>query len=40
MKNADHLLKNVMDAVDTNKDGKIQYEGNTLASELYLRIPY
>jgi hypothetical protein len=27
MKNADEMLKKIMDAVDTNGDGKIQYEG-------------
>lgn len=28
LKNADHLLKQIMTEVDTNRDGKIQYEGN------------
>lgn len=27
MKNADHLLHRIMKEVDTNRDGKIQYEG-------------
>lgn len=27
MKNADHLLRQIMDEVDTNRDGKIQYKG-------------
>ena len=27
MKNADDLLKQIMDEVDTNRDGEIQYEG-------------
>lgn len=27
MKNADELLKQIMDEVDTNRDGRIQYEG-------------
>jgi len=27
MKNADHMLKEIIRAVDTNGDGKIQYEG-------------
>lgn len=27
MKNADGMLKQIMDEVDTNKDGKIQYDG-------------
>lgn len=27
MKNADDMLKRIMDEVDKNRDGKIQYEG-------------
>lgn len=27
LKNATHLLRDVMDAVDSNGDGKIQYQG-------------
>lgn len=27
MKNADHMLRKILDEVDTNNDGKIQYEG-------------
>lgn len=27
MKNADDMLKQIMTTVDTNRDGKIQYEG-------------
>lgn len=27
MKNADDMLKEIMKTVDTNRDGKIQYEG-------------
>lgn len=31
MKNADQMLKQIMDEVDTNKDGKIQYDGMLFA---------
>ena len=27
MKNADHMLKEIIKTVDSNGDGKIQYEG-------------
>lgn len=27
MKHADDMLKQILDEVDTNKDGKIQYDG-------------
>lgn len=29
MKNADHMLRKIMTVVDTNDDGKIQYEGES-----------
>lgn len=30
MKNADEMLKQIMNEVDSNKDGKIQYDGTLL----------
>ncbi|KAI1099748.1 mitochondrial carrier [Jackrogersella minutella] len=34
MKNADHMLKDIIKAVDTNGDGKIQYEANHVWSDI------
>lgn len=30
MKNADDMLQEIIKAVDTNRDGKIQYEGTAV----------
>lgn len=32
MKNADDMLTEIIKTVDTNRDGKIQYEGTTVHS--------
>lgn len=38
LKNADALLKKIMTEVDTNRDGKIQYEGTLRALQLWWRM--
>lgn len=32
LKNADNMIQQVMQVLDTNKDGKIQYEGTFMSS--------